>query len=417
MENEMTSIPKLRFPDFEGEWKIRKSKNLFVNSRSKGNETLPIFSVTQDKGLVPRNSLERKMKNDAKSEDNLSVEPEDLTYNMMRMWQGAVGIAHQKCMVSPAYIVLKPTQAVSSEFFIQFFNRSRSLYLFTSYSYGLTSDRLRLYFKDFASIKFATPTLPEQQKIASFLSAIDQKLQQFSRKKELLEQYKKGVMQKIFSREIRFQDENGNKYPAWQEKRLGDVLTFMSTNSLSRNDLTYESGEIKNIHYGDIHKIFKMGFDAAKEQVPYINRTTDLKKIPEEYFCQVGDVIIADASEDYNDIGKAIEIWDLSGEKIVAGLHTFLGRDKTGQTTNGFKGYLLQTSLVRKQIQKSAQGISVLGISKKNLEKVEFRLPCKKEQMKIVALLKSLDRKIETVQTQLAQTRTFKKGLLHQLFV
>ena len=246
---------------------------------------------------------------------------------------------------------------------------------------------------------------------------MDTKIQLLTRKKELLEQYKKGVMQKIFSQQIRFKDDNGNNYPDWENKKLGDIITFISTNSFSRNDLNYESGEVKNIHYGDIHSTFKKGFIASNENVPYINKEIDLAKVIEEQFCKVGDVVIADASEDYNDIGKAIEIYDLSGEKILAGLHTFLGRDKKKQTVNGFKGYLLQVDSVRKQMQVFAQGISVLGISKTNLAKVKFKLPCKKEQNKIVTLLMNIDKKIGIVQNQLAQNQEFKKGLLQQMFV
>lgn len=415
--------PKLRFPEFQGDWNSHKTNELF--DRIKNGVEVRQDEFYQEIGIRSHGKgVFHKTPVLGKSLGNKRVfwiKKNVFILNIVFAWEQAVSKTTENeigLIASHRFPMFEPKKGLADlDYFLGFFLTKKGKHLLGLASPGGAGRNKTLGQKVFDELNVVHPALPEQQKIASFLSAIDQKLQQLSRKKELLEQYKKGVMQKIFSREIRFQDENGNKYPDWQEKRLGDVLTFMSTNSLSRNDLTYESGEIKNIHYGDIHKIFKMGFDAAKEQVPYINRTIDLKKIPEEYFCQVGDVIIADASEDYNDIGKAIEIWDLSGEKIVAGLHTFLGRDKTGQTTNGFKGYLLQTSLVRKQIQKSAQGISVLGISKKNLAKVEFRLPCKKEQMKIIALLKSLDRKIETAQTQLTQTRTFKKGLLQQLFV
>ena len=134
-------------------------------------------------------------------------------------------------------------------------------------------------------------------------------------------------------------------------------------------------------------------------------------------FVQDGDMVIADASEDYNDIAKAIEVLNVSNERIVAGLHTFLARDTTGQTIKGFKGYLFQTWHVRKQIMKVAQGISVLGISKKNLAKVEFMLPCIEEQGKIITLLKNIDKRITNTLTQIKQTQKFKKGLLQQMFV
>ena len=83
----------------------------------------------------------------------------------------------------------------------------------------------------------------------------------------------------------------------------------------------------------------------------------------------------------------------------------------------GFKGYLMQTRDVRLQVMKMATGISVLGISKRNLEKVQFNLPCNQEQQKIATFLTSIDKKTGLVQTQLGQTQNFKKGLLQQMFV
>jgi type I restriction enzyme S subunit len=189
------NIPELRFPGFEGDWLNTSLDKHFFNRRESGNENLPIYSVTIDSGMVPRESLERIIGNDAASEDNLLVKANDLAYNMMRLWQGAIGLAQQNCMISPAYVVLGPYDNVCSSFFIHLFARSRSLYLFTSTSYGITGDRLRLYYKDFSSIKFPVPKYPEQQKIASFLTSVDQKLTQLKKKKALLEQYKAGVMQ------------------------------------------------------------------------------------------------------------------------------------------------------------------------------------------------------------------------------
>ena len=118
---------------------------------------------------------------------------------MMRMWQGAIGLATSYCMVSPAYVILRPKRKEDSTFYIYFFERNRSLYLFWAYSYGLTNDRLRLYFKDFSSIKIPTPLFSEQQKIASFLTVVDQRIQLLQRKKAKLEEYKKGVMQRLFA--------------------------------------------------------------------------------------------------------------------------------------------------------------------------------------------------------------------------
>ncbi len=409
--------PKLRFKDFADEWEIKRGSELFINSRTKGNDKLPLYSVTLDRGMVPRDSLDRRVESETEGGDNLFVAKNDISYNMMRMWQGAFGLAPVDCMVSPAYVVLHPKENVFSDFFAKCFIRSRNLYLFTAFSYGLTSDRLRLYFKDFGRIKFAVPSLPEQKKIASFLSAVDEKIQQLTRKKELLEQYKKGVMQQLFSGKLRFRDENGKPYPKWEEKLFEDIYSFFPTNSLSRDKLNYESGSVKNIHYGDIHTKFSSQFTVNEEYVPYINSEVDLSKIKDENYCREGDLVIADASEDYNDIGKSIELVKLNNEKVVAGLHTFLARPDLSKIKIGFSGYLVQASYVRMQVKKIAQGTKVLSLAPSRLGKVKLSIPIKEEQQKIASFLTALDAKIESVAAQIAHTQTFKKGLLQQMFV
>lgn len=181
--------------------------------------------------------------------------------------------------------------------------------------------------------------------------------------------------------------------------------------------MNYERGAVKNIHYGDIHTKFPTIFDLSKEEVPFINESVDLSKIADETYCKVGDLIIADASEDYKDVGKAIEVVNLAGQTLLAGLHTLIVRDTKNQTVTGFKGYMMQTYNVRQQIMRTATGISVLGISKGNLSKVKLLLPSRPEQQKIAAFLSTIDRQINLVSQQLERMQAFKKGILQQMFV
>ncbi|TXE10758.1 restriction endonuclease subunit S [Gelidibacter salicanalis] len=278
---------------------------------------------------------------------------------------------------------------------------------------------------DFASLKYYFPQLPEQQKIASFLTAIDSKLQQLNTKKTLLEQYKKGVMQQLFSQKLRFKpapsgaegDDDGKDYGDWKEKQYGQIFSFYSTNSLSRDKLNYECGKVKNLHYGDIHTKFSMLFNIKEELVPFINPEVDLSKIKIENYCQEGDLIIADASEDYNDIGKTIELVNLNNEKVLAGLHTFLARPKKNKMHLGFSGYLIQTWKVRKQVMTIAQGTKVLSLSTSRLGRIKLMIPELEEQQKIANYLSALDSKIETITHQIEKTQAFKKGLLQGMFV
>lgn len=195
------------------------------------------------------------------------------------------------------------------------------------------------------------------------------------------------------------------------------MFDFLPTNSLSRDRLTYERGGVKNIHYGDIHTRFKSGFRIEEEVVPYIKDSDDFLEIRKESYCLEGDVVIADASEDYTDIGKSVEILHLGEQKIVAGLHTMLLRKKKYDDFSiGFPGYLVKTNTVRKQMMKMATGISVLGLSKRNVEKIRLIFPSLPEQKKIAEFLGSVDAWIETLRAQKGALESYKKGVMQKIF-
>ena len=200
----------------------------------------------------------------------------------------------------------------------------------------------------------------------------------------------------------------------WKEISLVNVFTFYNTNSLSRADLS-EEGLIKNIHYGDIHQKFNNILDVNKEKLPYIKSDIKVKIHNEENYCQDGDLILADASEDYDGIGKAVEVINVGNNKIVSGLHTILARDTNKVMSLGFKGYLFNTSLIHNQIRVLANGFKVYGISKNNIYDLDVRIPTKTEQEKITNFLILLDKKIELQQRKIEALKIYKKGLIQKL--
>ena len=203
----------------------------------------------------------------------------------------------------------------------------------------------------------------------------------------------------------------------WESYKLGDILTFYSTNSFSREKLNYKSGSVKNIHYGDIHTKYPTIVSLQdNSEVPFINDDVDLSKFKEDQYLCDGDLIIADASEDYNDIGKAIEVKDIGDEKVLAGLHTILARDEKNITVNGFKAELFSTNNLKTKIKIIANGISVLGISKNNLSKLEVKIPSKNEQNKIVNFIEVMDRKIVLLEKKHKYYQDFKMYLMQQIF-
>lgn len=193
------TVPRLRFPEFRSAnaWSKVTAGKLFLNRIERGRPGLPIYSVTMTDGLVPRASLDRRIDDIAEAGANKTARTSDLVYNMMRMWQGALGIASEDCMVSPAYIVLEP-QDVNPFFFYYLLKLPQSLRVLTAHSRGLTEDRLRLYYDDFAKVTLQCPSLPEQDRVADCLISVDKLITDQSHKIDALKTQKKGLMQRLF---------------------------------------------------------------------------------------------------------------------------------------------------------------------------------------------------------------------------
>ncbi|MGF7229925.1 restriction endonuclease subunit S [Arachidicoccus sp.] len=202
----------------------------------------------------------------------------------------------------------------------------------------------------------------------------------------------------------------------WETKKLGEVMEFKVTNFFSRENLNYEIGTVKNIHYGDIHTKFQTLFDITNEIVPFINDEINVVRISDENYCREGDVIFADASEDLNDVGKSIEIINVNGEKLLSGLHTLLGRPKSSIFHLGFNGYLFKSNSVRTQIQKESQGSKVLSINTRRISKIELSFPSVNEQEKITPLLSLLDERIQTQNKIIKELNVLKATVTKRVF-
>lgn len=202
----------------------------------------------------------------------------------------------------------------------------------------------------------------------------------------------------------------------WNESKFENHFEFKNTNSFSRDNLNYEDGEILNIHYGDIHTKFKTHFDIEKEEVPFINQDVNISRINDENYVQNGDLVIADASEDYADIGKTIEVTNTGNKKILAGLHTFLARKTDSTLADGFFGHLLTNYNVRLELMRIAQGTKVLGLSKGRVNKVPLFIPEPDEQQKIATFLTAIDKRISLLKEKKDNLIDYKKGVMQRIF-
>ena len=166
----------------------------------------------------------------------------------------------------------------------------------------------------------------------------------------------------------------------WEKCKVSDLLDFYSTNSLSWDKLEYGTDAIQNLHYGLIHVGLPTMIDLSKDKLPnIINGNT-----PKNYeFCQEGDIAFADASEDTNEVAKAVEFYKLHGKDVICGLHTIHGRDNQQKTVVGYKGYAFSSTAFHHQIRIIAQGTKIYSINSKNFSECYIGIPSKEEHLKL----------------------------------
>ena len=257
----------------------------------------------------------------------------------------------------------------------------------------------------------------EQAQIGKYFQSLDHLITLHQRKYEKLTNVKKSMLEKMFpqngsnSPEIRFKGFTD----AWEQRKLGDVLVSLQNNTLSRADLSNESGVAKNVHYGDVLIKFGEVLDVSKEQLPMITDESVMSKYKAS-FLHNGDVIVADTAEDTT-VGKCSEIAGLNDEVVLSGLHTIPYRP-VEKFASGYLGYYLNSSAYHNQLIPLMQGIKVTAISKSALQDTGIVYPkSENEQAQIGKYFQSLDHLITLHQRKLEKLQNIKKSMLEKMFV
>jgi type I restriction enzyme S subunit len=401
------NTPSLRFKEFRGEWSTDRVDNVlerYVNpvKVDTDQEYYQIGIRSHGKGVFHKEPVLGKTLGDKRV---FWIEVGLFVVNIVFAWEHAIAITSEKevgMIASHRFPMYQGKNGlVSSSFVWRFFSRRRGKYLLQLASPGGAGRNKTLGQQNFNELKIAFPTLPEQQKVAAFLSAVDQKLAQLKRKKALLDQYKKGMMQKLFSRELRFKTEEGNDYPDWEEKRLGEIATFSKGKGISKGDIQ-KDGALECIRYGELYTIYG-------ETIKQIVSKTDISS-KDLILSEEGDVVIPASGETQIDIATASCI---RKEGVALGGDLNIIRSKQDGV---FLAYYLNNAL-KLDIARLAQGISVVHLYASQLKGLKLSVPSLPEQRKIATYLSALDTKIEAVGKQVCQTEQFKKGLLQQMFV
>ena len=247
------------------------------------------------------------------------------------------------------------------------------------------------------------PEIEEQQKIADFLLSVDNKISLLSEKQSLLQRYKKGVMQKLFSQELRFKDDQGNDFPDWEEKKFGDLFERVKRKNKENN---------KNV-------LTISAQQGLINQEKYFNKSVSAKDVTGYYLLNNGEFAYNKSYSKGYPMG-AIKRLNRYEKGVVSTLYIcFTTKDKI---SGSFYDQYFNAGLLNQEIQKIAQeGARNHGLL--NISVIEFfsdikvYLPHFEEQQKIANFLSEMDKKIDSVTKQIEQTKSFKKGLLQQMFV
>lgn len=348
------------------------------------------MSVTLDRGLVLRDSIERKMETNLAPDEHLKVYPGDIAYNMMRMWQGASGMAQTAGIVSPAYVVMAPMPNVDPLFASYLFKTSEMIHRFWAFSYGLTDDRLRLYPRDFTLIPATLPPLPEQQKIAEILVTWDKAIQTTEALLANARTQKRALMQSLLTGTRRFP---GFQDHRWQEVRLGDVVRL----SKDRLDPTRPHNA---------------------------RRCIELEHIEGE----TGRLIGETASDQQASIKAVFEPGDILFGKLRPYLRKFLAPDFSGvcsteiwvlktvgsKLTSEFLHLIVQGDGFMEEASRSS-GSKMPRADWGVVADYRMMLPVVEEQKQIAVVLQDADQEVDHLTDQLDHLRTEKKSLMQLL--
>lgn len=400
------NIPQLRFPAFEGEW---EKKKLCEVGNFLGGGTPSTQNTNYWKGEIPWISssdlLEdniyeinstRYITSDAVANSATKLVPPNSILIVSRVGVGKVAVNKVGLCTSQDFTNLIPN---SDDFiFLAYLIKLKTNSLL-GFNQGTS---IKGFVKsDLETLEIHLPTLPEQTYIASFFIAIDKKLTELKQKKTLLEQYKKGVMQKLFSQELRFKDDDGKEFPKWEKKKLSEIAKFR------RGSFPQPYGLEK--WYDDINGLpFIQVFDVDDN---FKLKHTTKSKISDEakpfsVFVEKGTIVLTLQGS----IGRiAITQYDSYVDR------TLLIFENYKVPIN--KYFFMYSVYLLFQIEKEkAPGGTIKTITKEVLSDFFIHLPGIDEQTKIANFLSAIDEKINHTQIQIQQTEQYKKGLLQKMF-
>ncbi|RIY31604.1 hypothetical protein CJP74_06850 [Psittacicella melopsittaci] len=425
MNDKKLHVPQLRFPEYNDSWETKTLKQLCkwskgsdlkkdkFNTEGKGNLAIhygDLFNI--HKGFISEKQIQTFTEYDEGTvipKNSLLFPDSDVTPLGLAT---ASAIVAENVRASGGVIIGAVKEDYDAPFLSYQLNAKKES--FYPYITGTTVRHISVSGLNF--IKVNLPSLEEQQKIGNFFKDIDYSIAQLKLKHESLQKLQKFLVRNLFPVGSNIPDLRFKEFSKpWNTYTFSSLFNLkISTNSLSRDNLTEEQTAVKNIHYGDILLKYNFTLDAQQRDIPYIVNADPTKY--EKTLLQDRDVVFADTAEDFS-VAKCIEIENTNGVNIVAGQHTYAGRPLV-ETYPGFLGFVLNSPSFRNGIHPYFQGIKVYSITKSNLNLSSVQLPEDlEEQKKIVNLLQLFKDINIRLDKQIKYMQEFKQAMVQRMFI
>jgi len=408
------NVPTLRFPEFDGEWEATRIGKIGKFSYGK---SAPKFSLVESGGTpcVRYGELYRlygSMISEVVSQT--SVPAKNLRFSKGgEILVPRVGEEPMDFAANSSYL---PLPGIAIGEMISAFSTKEDPIFFTHYFRTLRQQFARvveggnvsnLYYSYLEDVRVGKPSRVEQQKIAAFLGAVDEKISGLEKKKALLDTYKRGVMQKLFSRALRFKDDQGRDFPDWEKTTIGNLgETFGGLSGKTAKD--FGSGA-PFVTYLQVFRKSTIDLEeCGAVEIKAGERQNALRK---------GDILFSLSSETPSEVGLASVVMDEVGEVFLNSFCFGLRPRFGSKILPEFSQFLFRSPAFRHRVFPLAQGSTRYNLAKPSFLKLSISLPSPAEQQKIAGFLSSIDIQIAHVESEITQAKTFKKGLLQQMFV
>ena len=409
-------FPKLRFKEFDENWKEVTLKNCITSIDSGWSPQCESYPANSSEwGVLKTTSVDwsgfnssfnKKLPLELTPRKEIEVKPLDILVTRAGPTErvGVISVVphsvRSKLMISDKLIRLKANEQNNPLFLGISLSSVKCQNQLQSKTSGLAKSQTNISQKILGEVLLKLPSKEEQTKIASFLSAVDEKISQLTQKHELLSQYKQGMMQKLFSQQIRFKADDGSEFGEWEEKALKTIARIYDGTHQTPNYV--EDG----VPFYSVEHVTANNFSKTKFIAENVF-LDELKRVQLEK----NDILLTRIG----DIGTSKLIdWD-----VRASFYVSLALIKVDKNHNSsFVNQYIKSIFFQKELHERT--IHVAFPKKINLGEIGLcliRLPCLAEQTKIANFLSAIDQKIEVVAQQIEQAKTWKKGLLQQMFV